>query len=180
MTKIATHLRPCTIHPGRRLFVPMSAVAPADIGTNNLLPGWMVHGLKWVAIFVIPLGALWIGQTHSGVSEVQRGAWVVSDLPNGKRAHRKYGIALQDLNRFEEAAQQYRAELEIDPNIEEAHYGLGHVLLAQSKIDEASKHIEQALRSNPRNGDFHSDHGYLLESLGQKDERGTNTRRRFG
>ena len=142
----------------------------ADIGTNNLLPGWMVHGLKWVAIFVIPLGALWIGQTHSGVSEVQRGAWVVSDLPNGKRAHQKYGIALQDLNRFEEAAQQYRAELEIDPNIEEAHYGLGHVLLAQSKIDEASKHIEQALRSNPRNGDFHSDHGYLLESLGQKDE----------
>ena len=142
----------------------------ADIGTNNLLPGWMLHGLKWVAIFVIPLGALWIGQTHSGVSEVQRGAWVVSDLPNGKRAHQKYGIALQDLNRFEEAAQQYRAELEIDPNTEEAHYGLGHVLLAQSKIDEASKHIEQALRSNPRNGDFHSDHGYLLESLGRKDE----------
>jgi Flp pilus assembly protein TadD len=142
----------------------------ASAGSNKFLPSWALHGLKWVAVFVIPLAALWIGQTRGPAPEAQRASWLVTDLPTGKRAHLKYGVALQDAERFDEAAQQYRTTLGFDPNNEQAHYGLGHVLLAQAKVDEAASHIEQALRSDPRNGDFHSDHGYLLESLGRKDE----------
>jgi Tfp pilus assembly protein PilF len=141
----------------------------ADIGSNYLLPMWALHGLKWVAVFVIPLGALWIGQTHRRASEVERGAYLVANLPDGKRAHEKYGFALQDANRLEEAAAQFRIALDLDPKLEEAHYGLGHILLEQSKTEEAKKHIEAALSSDPRNGEFHSDRGYLLEQLGEKD-----------
>jgi tetratricopeptide (TPR) repeat protein len=141
----------------------------ADIGSNYLLPMWALHGLKWVAIFVIPLGALWMGQTHRNASELERGAYLVANLPEGKRAHEKYGFALQDANRLDEAAEQFRLALELDPKLEVAHYGLGHVLLEQSKTEEAKKHIEAALTSDPRNGEFHSDHGYLLEQLGEKD-----------
>jgi Flp pilus assembly protein TadD len=142
----------------------------ADIGSNYFLPMWALHGVKWVAVFVIPLGALWIGQKHRTTSEVERGAYLVADLPTGKRAHEKYGVALQDANRLEEAEEQFRIALQLDPKLELAHYELGHILLAQSKTDEASKHIEEALRSDPRNGEFHSDHGYLLEHLGRKEE----------
>src|SRR5205085_2360541 len=37
----------------------------AAAATAQLIPSWLLHGLKWVAVFVIPLGALWIGQTRS-------------------------------------------------------------------------------------------------------------------
>jgi Flp pilus assembly protein TadD len=142
----------------------------AAAGANNFLPSWFLHGLKWVAVFVIPLGALWIGQTRGPAPAAQRASWLVSDLPTGKRAHFKYGMVLQDADRLDEAAQEYRVTLSFDPNDEQAHYRLGNILVAQSKLNEAASHMEQALRKDPRNGDFHSDYGYVLERLGQKDE----------
>jgi tetratricopeptide (TPR) repeat protein len=141
----------------------------ANIGDNALIPMWALHGLKWAAIFVIPLGALWYGQSRYTPPEVDRYAWIVSDLPQGKRAHEKYGSALQYVDRPAEAEKQFRLALKLDPNLEETQYRLSQMLLAQSKVDEANQHIEHALRLNSRNGDFHSDHGYLLERLGDKD-----------
>ena len=32
---------------------------------EDFVPSWLLHGLKWVAVFVIPLTALWIGQTRA-------------------------------------------------------------------------------------------------------------------
>jgi len=142
----------------------------ASAQSNNFLPSWLLHGLKWVGVFVIPLAALWIGQTHGTAPETQRASWIVSDLPVGTRAHVKYGIALQDANRLDEAAEQYRIALGLDPNAEAAHYRLGHVLLDQSKLNEAASQMEQALRKDSRNADIHSDYGYVLEGLGRKDE----------
>ncbi len=139
-------------------------------GPNNFLPSWFLHGLKWVAVFVIPLGALWIGQTRGPAPAAQRASWLVSDLPQGKRAHLKYGIVLQDAERLDEAVQQYRVTLGFDPTDEQAHYRLGNILLAQSKLEEATDHMEQALRKDPSNGDFHSDYAYALERLGRKGE----------
>src|SRR5574338_82632 len=51
-------------------------------GTGNvnaalgLFPGWAIHGLKWVLVFAIPLGALWVGQVRSTVPESERLAWL--------------------------------------------------------------------------------------------------------
>ncbi|PYL64730.1 MAG: hypothetical protein DMF25_06065 [Verrucomicrobia bacterium] len=139
-------------------------------GSNNFLPSWALHGLKWVAVFIVPLTALWIGQSHGTAPVLQRDAWIVSDLPRGTSAHLKYGNALRDLDRFDEAGEQYRIVLELDPNAADAHYGLGHVLLAQSKLNDAASQMEEALRKDPRNGEIHSDYGYVLEGLGRKDE----------
>ncbi len=139
-------------------------------GSNNFLPSWLLHGLKWAGVFVIPLTALWIGQMRGPVPEAQRDGWIVADLPVGARQHLKYGIALQTASRLEEAVEQYRIALGFDPNDGNAHYDLGHILLEQSKVDEAASHFEQAIRLDPRNGEFRSDYGYLLERLGRKDE----------
>jgi Flp pilus assembly protein TadD len=131
-----------------------------------------LHGLKWVAVFVIPLGALWIGQTRTNMPEVEQQARMASDLPNSARAHWKYGFALQKADRLDEAAEQCRIALRLDPNEKEVHYHLGQVLVAQSQLSEGRSELEQALRSDPRNGEFHSEYGYALERLGQKDEAG--------
>jgi Flp pilus assembly protein TadD len=142
----------------------------AQASTNQFLPSWFLHGLKWVTVFVVPLGGLWIGQTRSTAPEVDRQASVVSDLPNSARAHVRYGIALEDANRLDEAAEQFRTALILDPNTEAAHDRLGLTLVDLSKLDEAASQLEQALSSDPRNSEVHSDYAYLLERLGRKDE----------
>jgi len=140
--------------------------------SRELLPSWALHGLKWVGVFVIPLGALWVGQTRSKMPAVERQARMVSDLPNSARAHWMYGLALDKANRLDEAAEQYRLTLRLNPNEKEVHYHLGQVLVAQSQLSEGRSELEEALRSDPRNGEVHSEYGYLLARLGQKDEAG--------
>ncbi len=144
----------------------------ATATSREFLPGWVLHGLKWVAVFVIPLGALWIGQTWSKTPEVEREAWIASDLPNSARAHWKYGFSLHNADRLDDAAEQYRIALHLDPNQKEVHFGLGQVLAAQSQLSEGRTELEEALRSDPRNGEVHSEYGCVLERLGQKDEAG--------
>src|SRR6266404_2634314 len=43
-----------------------------DVSLGGFLPGWALHGAKWVAVFVIPLAIIWFWQTHLAVPEVQR------------------------------------------------------------------------------------------------------------
>jgi len=140
--------------------------------SRELLPSWALHGLKWVGVFVIPLGALWIGQTRSKLPEVEQKVRMASDLPNSARAHWMYGVALDKADRLDEAAEQYRLALRLNPNEKEVHYHLGQVLVAQSQLSEGRSELEEALRSDPRNGEVHSEYGYLLARLGQKDEAG--------
>src|SRR5439155_493843 len=112
--------------------------------SREFLPSWLLHGLKWVAVFVIPLGALWIGQTRTNMPEVEQQARMASDLPNSTRAHWKYGFALYKADRLEEAAEQYRMSLRLNPNEKEVHYHLGQVLVAQSQLSEGRSELEQA------------------------------------
>ena len=137
---------------------------------REFLPTWLLHGLKWVAVFVIPLGALWIGQTRSKTPEIERTKWIASDLPNSARAHSKYGFALDKADRLDEAADQYRVALRLNPTEKEVHFGLGEVLVAQSRLNEGRTELEEAVRSDPHNGEYHSEYGYALERLGRKDE----------
>src|SRR5438067_12142205 len=37
----------------------------ADASTRAFLTSWVLHGAKWVAVFVIPLAALWFTEVHS-------------------------------------------------------------------------------------------------------------------
>lgn len=64
-------------------------------------------------------------------------------------AHNQLGNAYKDLGRFEDAAKEYRAALEIRPNAAEYHSNLGSVLLSQGKTPDALVHFEEAIRARP-------------------------------
>jgi Flp pilus assembly protein TadD len=134
------------------------------------LPSWLLHGLKWVVVFIVPLSALWIGQIRSTTPEVERAASVVQDLPTSERAHLRYGMALEDESHFDEAAAQYRIALRLNPVTEQSHYRWGQVFIAESKLNEAASEMELAVHDDPRNGEIHSYYGYVLEVSGRKDE----------
>ena len=58
--------------------------ASAAVG---LMPSWVMHGLKWVLVFVVPLGAFWVGQTRSKTPESERKAWIAEAVPKSARAY---------------------------------------------------------------------------------------------
>src|SRR5881227_2324426 len=142
----------------------------ADVSLAGLLPGWAWHGLKWVAVFVLPLGALWFWQTHLSIPEVERMAWVVADVPDGSKPHFDYGSALQKEGKLEQAIEQYKVALQFDPNYAGTHMNLGAALSAQAKFDAALPHMETALRLEPNKGDFHLMYANLLHRIGRNDE----------
>src|SRR5215216_98825 len=87
----------------------------ADISLGGMLPSWAWHGLKWVGVFMVPLGALWFWQTHLAVPDVQRTARVVADVPDAAKPHFDYGSALQKEGKLEEAIEQYKTALQFNP-----------------------------------------------------------------
>jgi Tfp pilus assembly protein PilF len=142
----------------------------AEAVKNAFLPGWFLHGAKWAVAFVIPLGALWLGQTHTKTPAVERSSWVVDALPTGARQHFNYGGALQAAGRLDEAEQQYRIALQYDPEYAKVHVNFAHLLADKAKFDEAKTHFEEALRLEPRNSEVRAAYAYLLERMGRMDE----------
>ncbi len=144
----------------------------ADVTLGGLLPSWAWHGLKWVAVFVLPLSALWFWQTHLAVPELQRQAWLVADVPVASKPHFDYGLALQKEGQWERAEEQYELALGFQPADARGQMNLATVLMAQAKYDAAASHMEEALRLKPNNGEFHLSYATLLQRLGRGDEAG--------
>ena len=144
----------------------------ADVSPGGFLPGWAWHGLKWAAVFVLPLSALWFWQTHLMVPELQRRAWLVADVPMGAKQHFDYGWALQKEGQWEQAEQQYKIALSYKPADAKSHMNLATALAAQARYDAAVPHVEEALRLQPDNGEFHFGYASLLQRLGRGDEAG--------
>jgi tetratricopeptide (TPR) repeat protein len=144
----------------------------ADILRNAFVPSWVLHGAKWAAVFVVPLGALWLGQIRAPRAELERSGQVVADLPVGARQHYNYGTALQNAGRLDEAIQEFDTALRFNPNYTKAHVNLANALAARSKLDKAQTHFEAALRLEPGSAEFHSAYAYLLERLGRPDAAG--------
>src|SRR5882757_6067686 len=142
----------------------------ADVSAKGFLPGWALHGVKWAGIFVIPLGALWLGQTHTARSELDRVAMIAADLPTSSRAHLNHATALQDAGRVDEAAEAFSNSLRLNPDSAKAHAALATILIGKGELDDAHKHYETALKMEPNNAEYHSGYAYLLEQLGQDDQ----------
>ncbi|HZS17537.1 MAG TPA: tetratricopeptide repeat protein [Candidatus Udaeobacter sp.] len=146
----------------------------ADISLGGLLPGWAWHGLKWVAVFVLPLGALWFWQTHLNLPELQRREWLAADVPNGAKQHVDYGAALQKNGQWEKAEREFKTGLGFDSTDPKTHINLAAVLMAQAKFDEAASHMEAALRLKPNDGEYHLGYAALLQRLGRGNEAGSH------
>src|SRR5215470_7570861 len=141
-----------------------------DVSLGGFLPGWALHGAKWVAIFVVPLGILWFAELHSGQGKLERLGAIVADLPTSARAHVNYATELQEAGRSDEAAREFTEGIRLNPSTAKAHMSLGSLLTAKGEFGEAQSHFEQALRKEPNNAEYHSGYAYLLDQLGRKDQ----------
>jgi tetratricopeptide (TPR) repeat protein len=142
----------------------------AEVSLGGFLPGWALHGAKWLAIFVIPLGMLWFAEVHSAEGKLQRLSSIVADLPTSARAHVNYATELQDAGRTDEAAKEFSQAIRLSPGSAKAHINLGSLLMAKGELNDARSHFEQGLKIEPGNAEYHSGYAYLLDQLGRKDE----------
>src|SRR5882724_2247519 len=137
----------------------------ADVSSGGFLPGWVMHGAKWVAIFVIPVGALWLSGTRLHGSELERLAMIVADLPSAEQPHTNYGRALQDAGKLDEAEREFSLALQYNPRSPFAHADLAAVLSLQGKLEEAQTHFEDAVRTRPNEADFHAGYAFVVERI---------------
>jgi len=142
----------------------------ANVSTNGFLPSWALHGAKWAGVFVIPLGALCLGQVRTVRSELDRLAMIVADVPTSARAHSNHATALQDAGRLDEASEEFSNALHLNPGSAKTHVSLASLLLGKGKLDEAHTHYQEALRIDPNEAEFHSGYAYLLEQLGRDEQ----------
>jgi tetratricopeptide (TPR) repeat protein len=142
----------------------------AATGSTSVLPPALLHGLKWVLAFVVPLSLFWAAQRQGTSTRVEEDGRVVADVPHGERPHIVYASDLREAGRLDEAAEQFRLALGYKPNNELTHYSLANVLMHLGKLDEAGVHLEEALKLNSKIGDVHADYGYILETRGEKEK----------
>jgi Tfp pilus assembly protein PilF len=142
----------------------------ADVSLGGFLPGWALHGAKWVAIFVIPLGILWFAEIRSDRGKLERLASIAADLPTSARAHVNYGTELQEAGRSDEAAKEFSEAIRLNPDSAKAHVNLASLMTAKGEFDTAQSHFEQSLRLEPSNAEYHSGYAYLLDQLGRTDQ----------
>jgi tetratricopeptide (TPR) repeat protein len=141
-----------------------------DVTTKGLLPSWALHGAKWAAIFVIPLGALWYRELHASGNQLERVAMIAADLPNSSRAHVNYATALQEAGQADQAAAEFSTALRFNPDSAKTHVSLATLLMGKGDLEQAQTHFDDALRIDPNNAEYHSGHVYLLEQLGRTEE----------
>ena len=135
-----------------------------------ILPSGILHGLKWVGAFVVPLSALSIGQAICKSTQVERLGLMAANLPDSARAHQIYGSALQKAGREDEAEEHYRIALRLDPRQKQVHFQLGQTLANNNRMTEAKQELQEALGGEPRNGEIHSEYGHVLQALGEREE----------
>ncbi|HEU0208845.1 MAG TPA: tetratricopeptide repeat protein [Candidatus Udaeobacter sp.] len=142
----------------------------AEVSLGGFLPGWALHGVKWLAIFVIPLGMLWFAEVHSAQGKLERLSSIVADLPTSARAHVNYATELQDSGRDDEAAKEFGEAIRLNPRSAKSHVNLASLLAGKGELKDARSHFEQALRIEPQNAEYHSGYAYVLDQLGRSDE----------
>ncbi|MCX8053037.1 MAG: tetratricopeptide repeat protein [Armatimonadetes bacterium] len=86
------------------------------------------------------------------------------------RAHYNLGCAYSVRGMFDEAAEQYRLAIKIDPHRYDALNNLGFVMIQKDKPAEAEKYLRRALKLNPNFFDAHNNLGLALGLQGRIDE----------
>jgi len=111
----------------------------ADVSLGGFLPGWALHGAKWVAIFVIPLGILWFAEVNSAKGKLD--VW-----PQSPRTFRRARgpmlttlTELQEAGRADEAAKEFAEAIRLNPGSAKAHVNLGSLLTTKGELDAGRK-----------------------------------------
>ena len=114
---------------------------------------------------VLTTMALWsnmMGKPKDAEAESRQAIAALPDSVTSITARLALSDALQSQNKFDEAAQQNRQVLAIEPDNYQAHYNLGVIFATQGLADEAIKEFRLSLAINPNQALPHFKIGSIL------------------
>jgi tetratricopeptide (TPR) repeat protein len=91
----------------------------------------------------------------------------LADNPDDAEAHAMRGMALNRLNRFDDAVQACREAIRLAPEWSYPYYALGYVLEKNNRLEDAAKALEEAIRISPHTAYFHSHLAFTRHRLGR-------------
>lgn len=74
---------------------------------------------------------------------------IISISPNNAYAHHVYGSALQCMNQFDDAIEEYKTAIKLDKSLTETHYFLGNIYQLTGNPEAAAKSYYRAIDLNP-------------------------------
>ncbi|MBI3609124.1 MAG: tetratricopeptide repeat protein [Nitrospirae bacterium] len=96
----------------------------------------------------------------------------VNKSPGKARAHHNLGLEYEVQRRLDEAAQEYRLALKLQPDFVLAYNNLGNILVKQGRIEEAVQEYRRALKLQSDSDMIHNnlasallDQGHLAEAI---------------
>jgi tetratricopeptide (TPR) repeat protein len=111
-----------------------------------------------------------LDEMHDTGGAIEQFRAAVKADPKFPQVHFGLGYLLWTQNKFEEAASEFRAELENVPGNAQAMAFLADADMQIGKSDEAFPLVEQAIRIDPRIERAHLDLGILHADAGKRDE----------
>jgi Flp pilus assembly protein TadD len=158
-----------------RTMLGIEGAGAAALASPRFWPAWVRHSLRWAAL-VIPFGALCAAQLVGRVvPPIERTAKVAEVLPQDAQAQLKYGKALHQAGRLEEAIGRYEFAISKKPSLAEAEFYLGLAWSDLGDLDRAIEHYECSFSLDPKNGKCESNLAGALLSKGLRAE----ARRRY-
>ena len=139
-----------------RLYLPMVGFVLFAAGLGQwVIARWgdkkqtlrIVVGTAGVVLIVL-MGATY-ARNRVWSSEISLWEDIAEKSPGKSRPHNDLGRGYLREGRLEEAAEEYRKELEIDPMSSSAHNNLGSIYGQWGKFSEAKEHILKAIEINP-------------------------------
>ncbi len=142
-------------------------------GAAELYPSWPLRrwagGLASVAMLAVLMGCAWRQTSYWHDSET---LWTHTLKCTSRNcvAHYNLGNTLAHHGRFDEAIDQYRQALKINPDDVQVHINLGAALQLRRKLDEAIAQYQRALEIEPGNVNGHGNLGKVFASRRRFDE----------
>ena len=132
-----------------------------DIKLGRRVPGWAVHGSKWL-LFVVPLGAMFWWETHDTRPEKLKSEAVVASVPGSGEALTHFASLLDIQTEPDRVLAVNRRAIQMKPSYPVAHNNFGVALLELGRLDEAKAEFAEAIRLQPTYGVAHLHMGTVL------------------
>jgi Tfp pilus assembly protein PilF len=134
--------------------------------------GWrtLILTQSFAALLLIALGTLTWNQIR--IWHNSEGLWrhALALEEKSSFAHNNLGLVLAERGALEEAINEFRRAVEIDPAFVEAHTNLGNFLAQRGSRQEAIDHLRRALQIDPAFVNAHNTFGNILADTGELDD----------
>ncbi len=165
-----------------RMYLPLAAiVAGVVVGAHEVLRRnaerlSLAHGQRRIVATVLSaavVGCLgYVTVLRNNVYGDDALMWrdVVKKCPHNARAFEHLGTAMVKKGKLEEAIENYRRAVTIDPDFTSAHANMGNALTQTGLFDEAILHYDRVRLLDPHHVEARLNRGHALDMLGRAEE----------